>query len=110
LALVAAWTVGLLLPQPVPSAITAASPDLKFWLAKLVHLAVYAVLAALAGWLHAPRPGRWFLLAFLALHAGVVEWLQWTMDLGRDGNLRDVLLDLAGVATGAASTWKWWRD
>ena len=43
--------------------------DLKFWLAKALHVGGYAFLTVLAAWLPLRRPYFWGVVGFLALHA-----------------------------------------
>ena len=102
LALLAAWTFGLLSPA-APATLGAALPSgLRFWAAKGLHLAAYAVLALAAAWL--PPGGRWLAWIGLLLHAGLTEWLQ-TGVRGRTGSVRDVLVNAAGIALGLLAAW-----
>jgi VanZ family protein len=106
-AVLAAWTAGLVLPDPLGRA----GPHIHEWsrkylAAKASHLGMYAALAVATAFL-APRPPRWPLLV-LALHAALGEWLQ-TLVPTRSGSLLDVLIDLAGIGAGVALTWWRWR-
>lgn len=80
--------------------------ELKFIIAKTVHIVTYACWAVLSGWLHLPRPGCWQLLGFLALHAMATEFFQ--QFVGRSGSWGDVGLDLVGAALGMLLSWQWW--
>lgn len=99
IAVLVVWSVGLLVPDPLKWADGIAVP---FPVVKAVHLAVYAGLAALACWL----PGGLWLVAFLALHAGLGEWLQYRFTTTRTGSVLDVGIDLAGIAIGCALAWR----
>jgi hypothetical protein len=63
----------------------------------------------LTGWLVVRQRTRWLLLALLFGHACGTELLQYLMDVGRTGSVRDVGLDWLGIALGVALTWKWYR-
>ena len=102
------WTTALLVPQPVSAGGDEAKGMRLFLFAKTVHISAFAVLAILSGWLGANRRLRWYLLAFLILHAGGTEYLQYIMDVGRIGCWRDVWLNLIGITLGIAVSWKWW--
>jgi hypothetical protein len=64
---------------------------------KVVHVALFAVLAATGRWA-GMRP--WVLAGGLALYAGASEVLQAVTPLARSGSPADLLADLAGVALG----------
>lgn len=64
---------------------------------KVIHLLVFALLAATGRWAGL-RTGA--LLVGLAVYAGVSEILQATLPIGRDGDVLDALTDLAGVLLG----------
>lgn len=64
---------------------------------KLAHLLLFGVPVAMAI-LALRRP--WPVVAALALHAPVSEWLQATLLPHRSGDARDALADLVGVAIG----------
>ena len=104
----AVLTTVLLLPPRATSALSPLEerPTLKLFVAKSLHVFGYATFAALSAWLRAPRRLRWFLFAFLFVHAGTTEALQLLVDRG--GSLRDVGIDAIGIALGTALTWKWW--
>jgi hypothetical protein len=103
-----AWTAALLLPMPggTPPGLEWVTPW-KFSLAKSLHLAAYAVLAVLSGWLHVPLRFRWILLFIIMAHAPVTELIQLRVE-GRTGSLHDVGLDHLGL--GLVLSWKWWSD
>ncbi len=107
----ACWSAGLLIPSGVIDRSTGIrDPGLHFTLAKTLHVLAYATFAVLTGWLRVPFSYRWWMLLFLAAHAALGEYLQWSFPaLGRTGSVRDVMLDLAAIALGVAVSWKWWR-
>jgi VanZ family protein len=77
------------------------APVYDFILRKLAHLTVFAVLTVLlfrAFRLHVARPtSAWLLAMFVAaLYACSDEWHQ-TMVPGREGTIRDVVIDSLGV-------------
>jgi VanZ family protein len=102
LAVLVAWSIGLLIPDPLGRAQGPGDAGITavYLISKVGHLAVYAALAALACRL----PGRTWLLAVLALHAGLGEWLQFQFT-SRTGSVLDVGIDLAGIALGCALAW-----
>jgi hypothetical protein len=104
LGLVAAWTVGLLTPNPDRAVRDVLPPHALFPMAKALHVSAYAFLAALAAWL----PRRGLPIAFLALHGAATEFLQQFVPT-RTASVRDVLLDLAGVGLGLVLSWPWRR-
>ena len=61
--------------------------DFKFLIAKTLHVAAYAVLAGLSGWLRVPSRFRWILLFVIMAHAPATELLQLLVE-GRTGSLR----------------------
>lgn len=103
---VALWTVGLLtiFAARVGQAVTPEA--FHFPAAKFLHVSAYAFLTVYLKWLPLRR-GRWFLLAFLSLHAFGTEYFQQFIP-GRHGQLSDVLIDHCGIALGMALTWKRW--
>ena len=104
-----AWTTALLAPDPTktPSLEYEIHVSLKFFVGKSLHLAAYAGMTILGGWILLPFRFRLWLLFFLMAHAGITEHLQ---DLGghRSGLLMDVLIDFGGVAVGLLLSWHWW--
>jgi VanZ family protein len=108
----AIWTVALLTPHPNQvGGRRFLPPEVAFVVAKTLHVSVYALLAALVGWLPARPMGRGLLIALLFLHAGATEYGQLFVP-GRTGTLRDVGLDSMGVVLGLALSWglrRTWR-
>jgi hypothetical protein len=101
------WTWKLLEPNPVPEPVTRGIPtDLKFWLAKALHLGGYAFLTVLAAWLPVRRPCFWGVVVFLGLHAAGSEIGQSYVP-NRHGSPRDVVIDWAGIGMGLLLL-KWW--
>jgi len=105
------WLLALTLPVPFrePSLLGWQEPPIT--LAKLLHLVAYACFTMLGAWMQLPPARRGLVLATIAGHAVLSEFLQhlfrtWT---GRTGKWTDVALDCAGILIGVALTWKWWR-
>jgi VanZ family protein len=109
LAYVAAWSGALLAPIPQHLGVRIHDVDLRFVLAKTLHVSAYAVLAVLSGWLRVPSRFRWMLALFLAGHATATEFLQQYLP-PRIGAVNDIGLDLIGIALGCALSWKWWCE
>jgi hypothetical protein len=105
-AILAIWTVLLLVPIPDTGPIADLTPGRRELIAKAVHVATYALLTVLAAWLHVPVRWRWALLFVLMAHGTVTEILQ--RYVNRGGSLTDVGWDNLGVGLGLAATWKWW--
>ena len=105
-----AWTVALVVPLHVMSFGDAGGVDIKYVLAKTVHICAYALLAILTGWLRVPSRYRWMLMLLLAAHGACTEFVQEQFVEGRTGLLSDVLLDLTGILLGSLLSWKWWTD
>ncbi len=82
----------------------------KFLFAKSVHVASYALLTVLSGWLFVPTRWRWLLMFVVMGHGAATELLQWALaDLcHREGTLRDVGFNFLGVMAGLLLSWKWW--
>jgi VanZ family protein len=94
------WTYEVLAENPVPDSVMRLIPTgWRFWLAKGLHVAAYAVLTLLAAWLPIPRALFWLVIAGLLLHGVGTEFGQ-TFTANRSGSLRDVVLDWVGVAAG----------
>jgi VanZ family protein len=104
------WTTKLLDPAPVPEELREGLAVLRldYLAAKCLHAGGYAFLTVLGGTLF-PRDRRWrrAVVVFLMLHGAGTEAGQYLMDLGRFGTARDVLIDWAGIAAGAAVL-RWW--
>ncbi|WP_308258533.1 VanZ family protein [Saccharothrix obliqua] len=65
---------------------------------KVVHVALFALLAATGCWARLPR---WPLLGGLVGYAALSEVLQWLITpLGRGGDVVDGLVDVLGVGLG----------
>jgi len=105
------WTTALVAPIRDQTAwvVTAINIDLKFLVAKTVHVVGYALFAALTGWLLVPLRARWLMMFLLMSHGTLTELIQEHVE-GRNGNLHDVALDQLGIALGVLFTWRWWRD
>ncbi len=103
------WTTLLLTPGrtikelPMVDFLT----DIKYFVAKSLHISAYALMAILCGWLHAPARWRWLFVFFLMAHATLTEHIQEYVP-GRTGELHDVGFDNIGIAIGLALSWKWW--
>jgi VanZ family protein len=104
LAVLALWTVGLVIPDPGGGSDSAWRLSRYFLVSKGMHLGVYALLAAGAAFL--PGRGYW-LLGLLALHAALTEVAQ-TFVPARSGSIRDVLINLLGLLIGFCLTWRRW--
>jgi VanZ family protein len=105
---VAVWTAALLTTYPAKIKQAVLPEPLGMPAAKTLHVAAYAFLTATAAFLHVRGGRRWLLIAFLSLHGCATEYLQNYVP-GRDGSLRDVALDHAGIALGLLLSWHWWR-
>ena len=101
--LLAAWTVGLLIPDPQKISVLESAPETGFVIAKSCHVVVYAVLAGMLVWLPGRPSWRWRLVVVLSLHGCGTEFLQ--RFTGRTGSLRDVVLDHVGISLGCLLTW-----
>jgi hypothetical protein len=97
--LFAAWTVGLLVPDPRAATGVHLSPEADFTVSKLCHLLLYGALSATLVWLPCGPGWRCGLLVTLLAHGCGTEFLQLFIP-GRHGSLRDVLLDHLGVTLG----------
>lgn len=104
----AAWTAALLTPQPVAIADAILPHEAVFPTSKALHVAAYAGLAALTGWLRLPSPVRRVMLLFLSCHALATEYLQNYVP-SRTASWADVGIDHVGILLGLALSWKWWR-
>ena len=82
----------------------------KFVVAKSIHVASYALLTVLSGWLFVPTRWRWLLMFVVMGHGAAMELLQAALvDMcHREGTLRDVGFNCLGVLVGVALSWKWW--
>jgi VanZ family protein len=96
------WMGVIFALSATPSLASPFEPVYDFILRKLAHLTVFAVLTILlfrAVRLHVARPTHAWLLAMLiaTLYACSDEWHQ-TVVPGREGTVRDVVIDSLGVA------------
>ena len=97
------WTAALLTPQPVQANHRVLEPQTGYSAAKFLHVGAYAFLTAAIPWTGLRGGRRWFLAAFLSLHAAGTEFLQqWVPQ--RTGSLTDVGLDHLGILLGLC-TW-----
>jgi VanZ family protein len=103
------WTAALVMPINSPGEwhVSGIHIDLKFLVAKTLHVSGYALLAGLAGWLRVPPRYRWVLMFVIMGHATMTEMIQEHVE-GRTGNLHDVAYDHVGIALGTLLTWRWW--
>lgn len=99
------WAGGILVATSIPG--SALPPISPFAGAdKVVHFAMYGVLAALVGRAVAIDGGRnlWFPLALIALMAAGDEWhQQWVP--GRSADVHDWMADMAGAIVGFTYTY-----
>jgi VanZ family protein len=107
LVFLAAWTAALLHPRPIQIDEGDISPDSQFYLAKALHVTAYAFCAALTAALPLRRTWRRAVLLLLGLHAIGTELAQ-TLVPPRSGSVRDMLLNLLGLALGALLTRRYW--
>jgi VanZ family protein len=69
---------------------------------KVVHALVFVALAVAGRWAQLP----WRVLGLgLAAYAAVTEVLQATLPIGRDGDVRDWVADVTGIAVGLLLSW-----
>jgi VanZ family protein len=102
------WTWKLLEPVPVPPRVVGGlSAEIKFALAKTLHVGGYTFLTILAATLPLRRPWHVLFVLFLLLHGAASEIAQ-TYVPNRTGKVSDVVLDWLGVGLGAAAV-QWWR-
>jgi VanZ family protein len=101
------WTWKLLEPNPLPEAISEhLKGGVRFGAAKALHACAYAFLTLLVVTLPVPNYWRWYFVGLLALH-GVVTEVGQTYVPGREGCIRDVLIDWGGVFA-AVVVWRAW--
>ncbi|HEX3315747.1 MAG TPA: VanZ family protein [Gemmataceae bacterium] len=104
------WTVALTAPIGKIEAFRSNSlleGEVRIVVAKILHALAYASWTILTASLLPSFGGRIGLLFCLMTHAVCTEYVQlrWS---GRDGCLRDVLIDHAGILVGLVLSWKWW--
>jgi hypothetical protein len=69
---------------------------------KVVHALIFVTLAVAGRWAQVP----WRALGLgLAAYAAVTEVLQATLPINRDGDVRDWLADVTGIAVGLLLSW-----
>jgi VanZ family protein len=99
--LLALLTYGLVSPQPPKVSAALLPPGLTFGASKATHLFAYALLSGLVPWLPASSRQRLGLWLLLATHGALTEFIQLYVP-GREGSLRDVGINLAGLCLGLA--------
>lgn len=98
--LLAVWTWKLVEPNPVPAVLEQEIPsDWRYWLSKLVHVGMYAVLTVSGTVCLCRRAVIWGVISLLLLHAVATEIAQ-TYVPNRHGCVRDVVLDWIGIGLG----------
>lgn len=105
LVLLAVLLVTLLVGTQIPGAWRSAlenSLHAPFPLAKIAHFFMFALIALVASAKPLKWPLAWVLLGALGLGL-FTELLQSLVAMDRDGNLRDVAIDVAGAALGILS-------
>jgi VanZ family protein len=101
------WTTLLVMPMPSTEPWEEFGFDVKYLLGKSLHVAAYALLTALTGWLRPPFRFRLLLLFLVMAHAPVTELIQLHVS-NRTGCLEDVGFDHLGAAVGLLLAWRWW--
>lgn len=111
---VVAWTIALEVPGPALDQLPASQfmPTYRILIAKVIHVAAYALLAVLSGWVPLAARYRIIMMFFLMCHAATTEFFQEMLEpiAHRGGSLRDVALDQCGIALGTMVSWRWWTD
>lgn len=109
-ALLVVWSWLLVKPEPVPESLIGDGfgfdrETLHFFLAKTLHLSVYAFFALFGGLIARTPVGRRWVWTGLVAHGILSEIAQMIgaahFDTGRHGCVRDMLIDSAGIAAGA---------
>jgi hypothetical protein len=109
---IVAWTILLEIPKRGVDQLSV-SVDLTgytYFLAKTLHVAMYAVLAILSSLVPLSARYRFALMFVLMAHATITELLQEMLEpyCHRGGSLHDVGYDHLGIAIGVALSWKRW--
>jgi VanZ family protein len=107
---VGAWTTALLTPHPARAAQTVLpGPDLRYIVAKSLHVAAYLVLTVLTGALPIRSPWRYLMLALPSVHAMATEFFQQFVP-ERTGSWADVGFDHIGICFGLGLllVWIWY--
>jgi hypothetical protein len=103
------WTWGLLEPRPVPEGVRDEfTYDEWKVISKTAHAGVYTLLTVLCASLMLSRRGRRVVVGLLMLHGACTELAQYLMDVGRTGQVSDVLIDWAGIGVGVVVL-RWWE-
>jgi VanZ family protein len=107
-----AWAVVILVLSGIPGDYIPHVLNFSDWLKpdKLVHLAVFAILAVLlmrgisAGGLRfgAQKFAGLIVLSVGTVFGGITELLQYYLFIGRSGNVFDLMADIAGLMAGIA--------
>ena len=101
------WALGVLLvvAAVVVCLVPAAEIPAEFELSdKVSHLVGHGALALYFSGL-VPRRGWWKIFVFLLLFGIVIEFAQYYMQAGRDGDPRDVIANSLGAALGLLVGW-----
>jgi VanZ family protein len=104
-----AWSRALLVPSPDRFLPSDELRHYSFEIAKTLHVTAYALFAILSGWLRVPWRYRWLLFVGMVAHAAGTEFLQQFIK-DRHPSVRDVAIDLVGIALGMMVSWRWWRN
>ncbi len=99
--------MALLSPAPPRLASAILPQSAHFWVAKGLHVSIYALLGGAICFLSTRWKWRVVLWLALVLHGFLTEYLQQFVE-GRSGQLSDVGLDAAGILLGltAGLTWR----
>jgi hypothetical protein len=106
LLILAVWTFSLVTPYPVQVEQEVLPAEAGYPTAKLLHVGMYAFLAAFTAFLPARGALRWLPVLALSLHGFGTEYWQTFVPL-RTGCWADVGLDHAGILLGLLLTLKW---
>lgn len=103
------WTTALVVPVPGDTILDFQHIriNVKFVLAKTLHVLAYAGMTILSGRLLIAPRFRWAMMYFLMFHAGLTEIIQERL-VYRSGLLMDVMFDSVGVALGVLVSWRHW--
>jgi VanZ family protein len=106
------WSVALEIPFPETADLPGGEVLLtnRRLIAKSLHVAVYAFMAILSGWVPMAPRFRWVMMFFLMGHAWGSEYVQELLQsyCFRGGKLSDVGFDIIGIIIGVGLSWKWW--
>jgi VanZ family protein len=102
-----AWTVALLTPHPARAAqVVLPGHDLRYVVAKSLHVSAYLVLTILTGALPIRPPWRYLMLVLPSLHAMGTEFFQQFVP-ERSGTWADVGFDHVGICLGMGILLMW---